>query len=133
MNFRRHPREEPEINIISMVDVVLVILLFFMVTTTFTKQSALRLDLPAASQTAVAPKAPITVDIDAAGRLALNGQALSAGELRQRLAALARQDSNQMLLLRADRNTIQQHVVTVLDAARQAGLLRVSIATQQAS
>lgn len=133
MNFRRHPREEPEINIISMVDVVLVILLFFMVTTTFTKQSTLRLDLPAASQTAAVPKAPITVDIDAAGRLALNGQALSAGELRQRLAALARQDSNQVLLLRADRNTIQQHVVTVLDAARQAGLLRVSIATQQAS
>ncbi|MEW5790875.1 MAG: ExbD/TolR family protein [Pseudomonadota bacterium] len=133
MNFRRHSREEPEINIISMVDVVLVILLFFMVTTTFTKQSILRLDLPAASQTAAVPKAPITVDIDAAGRLALNGQALSAGELRQRLAALARQDSNQVLLLRADRNTIQQHVVTVLDAARQAGLLRVSIATQQAS
>lgn len=133
MNFRRHSREEPEINIISMVDVVLVILLFFMVTTTFTKQSILRLDLPAARQTAAVPKAPITVDIDAAGRLALNGQALSAGELRQRLAALARQDSNQVLLLRADRNTIQQHVVTVLDAARQAGLLRVSIATQQAS
>lgn len=130
MNFRRRAPEEPDINIVSMIDVVLVLLLFFMITTSFTKQSALKLDLPQASPNAASPQEALTIDIDPVGRMALNGQPVSVSDLPERLRSLARQSGDGTVVLRADRNTTQQHVVAALDAARQAGLLRVSIATQ---
>lgn len=131
MNFRRRPQEEPEINIISMVDVVLVLLLFFMVSTSFIRPSALNMELPESSQEAKQPERSVTVDVDAIGQVALNGQIVLVSELADKLEALAGQSKNRILLLRSDRNTTQQHVVNVLDAARQAGFLHISMATIQ--
>ena len=131
MNFRaRSGMEEPEINVISMVDIVLVLLLFFMVTTSFVQNSHLSMQLPKAQQAAKGePKTPITIDLSASGQVSIGGQALSMRALSQRLKALAAKDPERVIVLRADKNATQQYVIDVLDAAQEAGLTRISFAT----
>lgn len=133
MNFhRRRLLDEPEINVISMVDLVLVILLFFMVSTTFTKPGILKLDLPTASSTTPEPeKASILIDMDAAGHLIINGRSMPLADLAGHLKEIS-SNPGQTVHLRADRNSTQQQIVMVLDAARQAGLSRISIGTLKA-
>jgi len=131
VNFRaRSGMEEPEINVISMVDIVLVLLLFFMVTTTFVQNSHLSMQLPKAQQAAKGePKTPITIDLSASGQVSIGGQVLSMRALSQRLKALAAQDPERVIVLRADKDATQQYVIDVLDAAQEAGLTRISFAT----
>ena len=130
MNLRQRVSEEPEINVISMVDIVLVLLLFFMVTSSFVHQSHLSMELPKAQQaTAGEPKTPITIDLSAAGQVRMNKQALSMADLAGQLKALAAKDPERVIVLRADKNTTQQYVIDVLDAAQEAGLTRISFAT----
>lgn len=130
MNLRRRGMEEPEINVISMVDIVLVLLLFFMVTTSFVHQSHLSMQLPKADQAAAGePKTPITIDLNAAGQVSIGGQAIPMGDLAARLKALAAHDPERVIVLRADKNATQQYVIDVLDAAQAAGLNRISFAT----
>lgn len=133
MNFhRRRLVDEPEINVISMVDLVLVILLFFMVSTTFTRPGILKLNLPTASSSAAIPeKARILIDMNAAGQIVVNGQPLPLSALARHLRSIS-SNSGQAVYLRADRNSTQQQIVMVLDAARQAGLSRISIGTLKA-
>lgn len=127
---RRGSMEEPEINIISMVDIVLVILLFFMVTTTFIHQSNLGLQLPDASRAQPGvPKSPITIDLSATGQVMVNGQPVPMANLAARLKSLAGDDSKRLIVLRADKNATQQYVIDVLNSAQEAGLYRVSFAT----
>lgn len=130
MNLRPRVSEEPEINVISMVDIVLVLLLFFMVTSSFVHQSHLSMQLPKAQQAAAGePKSPITIDLSASGQVRMNKQALSMAELAGQLKALAAKDPERVIVLRADKNTTQQYVIDVLDAAQEAGLTRISFAT----
>lgn len=130
MNLRRRGMEEPEINVISMVDIVLVLLLFFMVTTSFVHQSHLSMELPKADQAlAGEPKTPITIDLDAAGQVSIGGQPIPMGDLAGRLKAMAAHDPQRVIVLRADKNATQQYVIDVLDAAQAAGLNRISFAT----
>ena len=130
MNLRPRVSEEPEINVISMVDIVLVLLLFFMVTSSFVHQSHLSMQLPKAQQAAAGePKSPITIDLSASGQVRMNKQALSMADLAGQLKALAAKDPERVIVLRADKNTTQQYVIDVLDAAQEAGLTRISIAT----
>lgn len=130
MNLRPRVSEEPEINVISMVDIVLVLLLFFMVTSSFVHQSHLSMDLPKAQQaTAGEPKTPITIDLSAAGQVRMNKQVVPMSDLAGQLKALAAKDPERVIVLRADKNTTQQYVVDVLDAAQEAGLTRISFAT----
>ncbi|MDD5375783.1 biopolymer transporter ExbD [Acidithiobacillus sp.] len=130
MNLRPRVSEEPEINVISMVDIVLVLLLFFMVTSSFVHQSHLSMDLPKAQQaTAGEPKTPITIDLSAAGQVRMNKQVVPMSDLAGQLKALAAKDPERVIVLRADKNTTQQYVIDVLDAAQEAGLTRISFAT----
>ena len=130
MNLRPRVSEEPEINVISMVDIVLVLLLFFMVTSSFVHQSHLSMQLPKAQQAAAGePKSPITIDLSASGQVRMNKQALSMADLAGQLKALAAKDPERVIVLRADKNTTQQYVIDVLDAAQEAGLTRISFAT----
>ncbi|CDQ09434.1 Biopolymer transport protein ExbD/TolR [Acidithiobacillus ferrivorans] len=130
MNLRPRVSEEPEINVISMVDIVLVLLLFFMVTSSFVHQSHLSMQLPKAQQAAAGePKSPITIDLSASGQVHMNKQALSMADLAGQLKALAAKDPERVIILRADKNTTQQYVIDVLDAAQEAGLTRISFAT----
>ncbi|HRD48576.1 MAG: biopolymer transporter ExbD [Candidatus Competibacter sp.] len=135
MNLRPRRREDPEINLVPMIDVVLVLLIFFMVATSLRPESELEIRLPeAAGRSLPNPPAQLTVDIDASGRYAVNGQALettAAIDLKAALQAFAN-GRHLPLTLRADGRTPHQAVVTVLEVAGQLGLKQLAIATTDA-
>lgn len=132
MNLRPHRREEPEINLVPMIDVVLVLLIFFMVATSLRHQSELEIRLPEASGKPMpGDVAQLQVDIDAGGRYAVNGRMLEttdAATLREKLLAEAGGRSLP-LTVSADGRTPHQSVVTVLDVAGQLGIRQLAIAT----
>ena len=135
MNLRPRRREDPELNLVPMIDVVLVLLIFFMIATSLRRESALELRLPEASGLPMPGDVTmLDVSIDAEGRYAVNGQALDpadAATLKERLKTLAGGRALP-LTLRADGRTPHQAVVTVLDVASQLGLKQLTIATVNA-
>ncbi|HMO47893.1 MAG TPA: biopolymer transporter ExbD [Rubrivivax sp.] len=134
MNFRRLKREEPEINLIPFIDVLLVILIFLMLSTTYSRFTELQLNLPAADAEPLRERpGEIVVAIGSDGRYLLNrrpvdgrGVELLAAELQA--AAAGRPDS--VVIISADALATHQSVVNVLDAARRAGLTRLTFAAQ---
>ena len=136
MNLRPRRREEPDLNLVPMIDVVLVLLIFFMIATSLRHESELEIRLPEASgQPMPSHLAQLEVDIDASGRYALNGQALETVDAATLKAALhtAAQGRELPLILRADGRTPHQAVVMVLEVAGQLGLKQLAIATVNAS
>jgi biopolymer transport protein ExbD len=135
MNLRPHRREEPDLNLVPMIDVVLVLLIFFMIATSLRHESKLEIRLPeSTSQPLPSNLAQLEIDIDASGRYALNGQALTTADAPALKAALqaAAQGRELPLILRADGRTPHQAVVTVLDVAGQLGLKQLAIGTVNA-
>lgn len=138
MNFRRNRhREEPEINFIPLIDLLLVILIFLMVTTSYTRYAELELNLPSAEGQSEAPKqAPLQAAVTADGRYALSGQLLAATDLAslsQQLRTLAQGQKQAVLIINADAKASHQSVVLLMEAAREAGILRVTFATKKAA
>ncbi len=136
MKLRKRRLEEPEIGLTSLIDVVFLLLIFFMVTTTFRKQSAFDITLPKVSRQVQEQQATLVVSIDAAGRFAVDGHALPATDLttlKTALAAAMRGHRHPTLEIRADGRTPNQAVVQTLDAAGQLGLQHISIAAQPGS
>ena len=134
MRFRQNRREEPEINLVPMIDCILFLLLFFAVTTSFTRQSDITVDLPEASSTQQAPETPLEVVIDAQGRYYLANQLLVNRQVETLKRALEKQMEGRRettLLITADGQTPHQAVVTAMDAARQVGITHVSLATRE--
>ncbi|MEZ5649642.1 MAG: biopolymer transporter ExbD [Burkholderiaceae bacterium] len=135
MNFRplRTP-EEPEINFIPLIDLLLVILIFLMVTMTFSRYTQLKVDLPSASSTAVAEQArDIVVAVTADGQYRLADrpdEPLSQPALAAALRDEAATRKERMVVIYADAGATHQAVIGVLDAARRAGLERVTFAAQ---
>ncbi|MEY3202700.1 MAG: hypothetical protein RIR70_2250 [Pseudomonadota bacterium] len=135
MNFNRgHFREEPEINLIPMIDVLLVILIFLMITTTYAKFSGLEINLPTADAQSSAEKPDeITVAITAAGDVLINRNALGVRDVRSITAALKRimgTGKEPVVVINADAKAAHQSVIDVMQAAQQAGLSHISFATQ---
>ena len=135
MNLRPRRREEPELNLVPMIDVVLVLLIFFMLATSLRHESKLEIRLPeSTSQPIPSHLAQLEVEVDASGRYAVNGQWLEgrdAAALKAPLQAAA-QGRELPLIVRADGQTPHQAVVTVLDVAGQLGLKQLAIATVNA-
>jgi len=138
VKFRRKPRENVEINLASLIDVVFILLLFFVVTTTFTRETQLKVDLPeAVSGTppeTVEPK-QLEVLIDAGGSYSLNGQALISSDLDSLMRALQKEsggDNSLPLVISADGKTPHQAVITAMDAAGKLGFARLRITTVEA-
>lgn len=135
MNFQQHQRSEVSVNLTPLIDVVFLLLIFFMVSTSFTKETQLRIDLPEA--TGAAPeKMPdrLEVVVNSEGNYAINGREVidnEADTLRRALVELAGTNRNQPFLITADANTAHQAVITVMDVAGQLGFARLSIATQR--
>ncbi len=132
MNLRPRRREEPEINLVPMIDVVLVLLIFFMIATSLRHSSELEIRLPEASGKPVpGDVAQLTVDIDAAGRYAVNGRSLESMDAATLKATLLAETGGRLLPLTigADGRTPHQAVVTVLDVAGQLGIRQLAIAT----
>jgi biopolymer transport protein ExbD len=142
MNFRKgQGREDPEINLIPFIDVLLVILIFLMVTTTYSRFTELQITLPTADAEKAQDKPnQIEIGIDAQGRYKINSQAVSfldtatlANDLKQAAGALesgkgGAQDP--VVIINADRAATHQSVIDVLEAARIAGLAKVTFAAQ---
>lgn len=136
MNFQRgRDKEEPEINLIPMIDVLLVILIFLMVTTSYAKFSELKINLPQASGEAEVAKAnPINISVDASEHYAINGQALSyAGidALATSLKTAAGDNTDPAIVIDADAKAPHQSVVNVMEAARMSGFGRITFVTQK--
>jgi biopolymer transport protein ExbD len=134
MNFRKHRDEEPEINLIPFIDILLVVLIFLMVSTTYSKFTELNITLPAAN--ADRPKdnpREIIVAVSSDGRFAVNRKTLDARSVdavTAELAAAAEGNKDTVVIISADASSPHQSVVTVMDAARRAGLPRLTFATQ---
>lgn len=135
MRLSRPREDEPEINLISLIDVLFVIVIFLMVTTTFARQSGLRLELPQASPAPETTTDPgVTVAIDRNGRYFLGEQAVVNARpetLRRALEQAIGPDRNRRVAVRADGRASHQSVVTVFDVLAQMGVRDVVIETVQ--
>jgi len=138
MNLRPgHKEETVDVNLTPLIDVVFLLLIFFMVTTTFDRHARLKVSLPESSTKASQQqKEPLVLSIDAKGNYFLNDRQLinrQLDTLKQALQKTIGQDVKDFkdvaLVLRADANTPHQFVVRAMDAASQLGLTRLSIAT----
>jgi biopolymer transport protein ExbD len=138
MNLRPdHKEESVEVNLTPLIDVVFLLLIFFMVTTTFDRHARLKVSLPESSaKTTQQQKEPLILSIDVKGNYFLNDRQLvnrQLDTLKQALQKTIGQDKKDYkdvaLVLRADANTPHQSVVRAMDAASQLGLTRLSIAT----
>ncbi|AVO42523.1 ExbD/TolR family protein [Simplicispira suum] len=137
MNFRSRDRDEPEINLIPFIDVLLVILIFLMLTTTYSKFTQLQLTLPVADaeQMRDRPK-EVIVSVAADGRYAVNKTALDGRSVDVVAAALrtaASAGPESIIIISADATAPHQSVITVMEAARRAGLTQITFATQSAA
>lgn len=132
MNFLRTPLEEPKVNLTPLIDVVFLLLIFFMVSTSFEQQTALKISLPKASQQAELKKdKAIEVAIDAEGRMYVNQQGLlnsRAATLTAALATAAGSNRTLPVVLRADAQTAHHYVVTTMDVLAKMGFTNLSIA-----
>lgn len=135
MNFRRSVRrDEPEINLIPLIDLLLVILIFLMVTTTYSKFTQLDVNLPSGGpEKAAEPPGEVVVSVDATGHYQLGGAAftyVSPDDLARRLQQQARDKRDPVIVIYADAGATHQSVVNILEAARLAGLPKVTFAAQ---
>ena len=135
MNFNRgKSREEVEINLIPMIDVLLVILIFVMVTTTFSQLSELKINLPQAdAEKADTKPLSINVVVDAVGRYVINGAPVAfngSESLGVELKRAAGGQPEPVVIINADAKATHQSVVYVMEAARLAGYSRITFATQ---
>lgn len=133
MNFRTRPRDDLDINITPLIDVVFILLIFFMVSTTFQKSAELQVQLPESTATP-ADEIPVSIEvvINAQGQFFLNGRELVNNQLatvRAAMQSIAEGKTELPVIVRADARTPHQAVVTAMDAASQLGLTRLSIAT----
>ena len=138
MNFRKgQRREDPEINLIPFIDVLLVILIFLMVTTTYSKFTELQITLPTAdAEKAVEQPNQIDVTVDAKGNYTINGAPVSFRDvpgLAQSMKAAAKGGANPVVVVNADQFAMHQMVVNVMEAARIAGFDRLTFAAQSGS
>ena len=137
MNFRPRHRDDPEINLIPFIDVLLVVLIFLMLSTTYSKFTELELTLPVADaeQQRDRPK-EIIVAVAADGRYAVNKQTLddrTMDAVAAALAGAAAAGKDSVVIISADATAPHQSVVTVMEAARRAGLSQITFATQKSS
>ncbi len=140
MRFQRKKKEKVDISMTSMIDVVFLLLIFFMVTTTFSRQTEIKIKLPEAD-TAEAEANPktVTLIIDAEGKYYLNGEDGLPHELvnqqkdilKQALSKLAVQAKDTPFIINADGKTPHQSVITALEAAGDAGFSHITFAAQK--
>lgn len=137
MKLRTAEPEEPDVNLTSLIDVVLLLLVFFMVTTSFVRESQIAIRLPEADTAAApAPAPPVEISVSAGGDYRVNGRAL-VDNRPETLAAAIRQVTNEVdelpaLTISADAEASHQSVVTAMDIAGRLGFSEISIATVRA-
>ena len=135
MNLRKFRREELSVNLTPLIDVVFLLLIFFMVTTTFRDESAIKIDLPQASNKPVEQVGhPLEIVIDRDGHYYIDKQQVINTQIDTLKRALRKAKGDRKsppVIISADAMAPHQSVVTAMDAARQVGLLRMSISTRK--
>jgi biopolymer transport protein ExbD len=134
MKLSLRPRTQPEVNMTSLIDVVLLLLIFFMVSTSFVKQSQINISLPEAESSTLVeePSEQIDIMITASGTYLVNGRELINNRpetIRNALQKVADGNNKMPLTISADANAKHQHVVTAMDVAGRLGFTQISIAT----
>ena len=135
MNFQRGKRHEDlEMNLVPLIDVLLVIIIFLVVSASFSRTSELQINLPTAEPTALEDKPlVITVEVDAAGHFMVNGAEVGSGDVAAIASALSKAAGNgkePTIVINADAKSTHQSVVDVMEAARQANYTHITFATQ---
>ena len=137
MQFRKTRRVDPRVDITPLIDVVLLLVIFFMLTTTFIGAPAIKVNLPTSSAKEISKEqkeVKITVTKD--GKIYVDPRTggskdpISLKELEKLLTKVARENRDTMVIVRADENTTHGNVVTVMDLAKNSGLNRLAIATK---
>jgi len=130
MNFRHRKAEELDVNVTPLIDVVFLLLIFFMVSTTFDRQSELNIELPEATgEISESEKVEIEIVIGPTGKFAINGNEIINTQIDTLLGALreaAGDDNEPRIIITADKETTHQAVMTAMDAARQMGFIHIT-------
>ncbi len=134
MNFRRHADDEPEVNLIAFIDVLLVILIFLMLSTTYSRFTELQVTLPTADAEKMRDRpGEIIVAVSSDGRYVVNRTPVEGRSVELLAAALTAASSGlkePIVIISADASAAHQTVINVMDAARRAGMARLTFATQ---
>lgn len=133
MKFRPRTREEPEINLIPLIDVLLMTLIFLLVTTSFSREARLQLQLPEAASDTKIESANVRIAIDARGQYFINEKELlnsSAEAVRAAMQQAAGGRKDPVIVVQADRKTPHEAVIRVMDVARRLGYTHLTFATQ---
>ncbi|MBA2412304.1 MAG: biopolymer transporter ExbD [Burkholderiaceae bacterium] len=135
MRFRRAFDEEPELNLIPLIDVLLIVLIFLAVSTSYSRFAELQITLPSANaaQPMVQPN-EINVAVTADGRYAIERQLLATNDVKsfaETLRTASKGSDTAVLIINADAQAPHQAVIGVMEAARLAGIVRISFATQR--
>ena len=137
MMFRQKSLEEPDLNLTPLIDVVFLLLIFFMVSTTFNKSSELSIDLPESSGKITEHKTFIVeISLDQQGRIFINDKRLVNSKIRTLKHALqltAKGHKDPQIVISADKSTPYQFIIKTMDAVRQLGLSNMTFATKQAT
>ncbi|MFT7465488.1 MAG: biopolymer transport protein ExbD [Pseudohongiellaceae bacterium] len=132
----RNSDDEPDLNLTPMIDVVFQLLIFFMVATTFLDpEKEIGIELPEASagETPETEREELVINVFADGRIVLSGQELPAAELLGALKSAAQTDPQIPVTIRGDKLVHHEHIVRVMDACAQAGLLELAVGTMEGS
>ena len=133
MNLQPGDTDEPDVNLTPLIDVVFLLLIFFMVSTTFEHQSRIQVELPEASAEPTTPESEsLEIIVDAQGRYFIGDEQVVNTRLKTLKGAITKvlgDRTDMPVIVRADASSPHQSVVTVLDAASQLGLNRISLAT----
>lgn len=135
MNFRKRNKIEFDLNLTPLIDVVFLLLIFFMVTTTFDRETQLKIELPQAEGQQKSRDKVLEVSIDAKSHLFINKKELvnsGIGTIKKALKQAAGDEESPILLISADGQATHQSVITVLDAAGQLGFVNISFAANPA-
>ncbi len=131
MDFEGRSRIHAHLDIAPLIDIVFLLLVFFMLTSTFMVPEAIELELPESSSATVTEVTPIIVALNASGQLALNGETLQLERLRAAIEPLIKEDTDVAITLKSDAHTEVQQLLKVMDEIRAAGGENVALAAMQ--
>jgi biopolymer transport protein ExbD len=131
MEFEGRARIHSHLDIAPLIDIVFLLLVFFMLTSTFLVPEAIELELPESSSASIMQTTPITVSLDQTGQLALNGERIELDQLRIAIEPLLKQDTEPAITLKSDAHTKVQQLLKVMDEIRAAGGSNIALATTQ--
>lgn len=130
MELRRHQHQQMQLNIAPLVDMVFLLLIFFLLTSSFILNQGIKVNLPEAKSSQMQDRKEITVGITKDGKIFLDGEEISLEDLSRRLAGMIKKDPGKAVIIRADKEIILEKAIRVLDTVKLAGATNIVVATE---